>query len=186
MGELLSPEVAQRDVGQCWGDAEGQEHGAASRAPQKYSALGAPPPLLAIHLLQSPHPGVGTSQGCAKASCRGHGGRVGTGQRGGSILPPPPPPFSSPPSPRCRAQSRSWGIWGQWDRDQGHRTGPRAPSQGHPSWQGTKRSAAGTGAKPPERPGHRLAPTCAEAVRKIYRAECEPFSFGLYNNTLGF
>lgn len=87
MGELLSPEAARRDVGQCWGDAEGQEHGAASRAPQKYSALGAPPPLLAIHLLQSPHPGVGTSQGCAKAACRGHGGRVGTGQRGGSILP---------------------------------------------------------------------------------------------------
>lgn len=87
MGELLSPKVAWRDVRRCWGDAEGQEHRAASRAPQKYSALGAPPPLLAIHLLQSPHPGVGTSQGCAKASCRGHGGRVGTGQRSGSILP---------------------------------------------------------------------------------------------------
>lgn len=37
-----------------------------------------------------------------------------------------------------------------------------------------------------ENPGQSLAPTCAEAVREIYRAECGAFSLWLCNNTLGF
>lgn len=64
----------------------------------------------------------------------------------------------------------------------GHRHRPRAaPRCGDEMKHSGYRSEVGG-----ERLGHRLAPTCAEVVRKIYRGECEAFSFWLYNNTLSF